>query len=433
MANGQERDHAIAARDASALPRYPSVSTTALIPASQATSPGRVEFVDSVRAFAALYVVVHHLDLTVYGYPNNSGPPVLGPLLFGHFGVAIFIVVSGFSLGLAPARRGWQLTRGGYREFMRRRAWRILPPYWAALAISVAVVMVLSTRIDDPVSWKGVATHFFLVQNVIEGKTPNGAFWSIAVEWQLYWIFPLLLLVRRRVGPVVLTTAVVTIVIAIGVAHDHGGGVVVQKLLHLSPQLGALFVYGLVAAVVITRSFGRWRCWGYVAVVTGLAVVIACGYLGAVRAEDNFYWLDLVIGIAVASGLAYLTARPASRLRRLLEWRPSIAVGRFSYSLYLLHAPLLIAAWVFLIEPLGLAPGAAFALMAAVVVPLIVAASYAFHRVFERPFMEYRSWAELRAAWAAGRPGAQTQPAEGSAERVQGTSTQPFRRSVDGQ
>jgi len=380
-------------------PRCPSVSTTAST--AQAVSPGRVEFVDSVRAFAALYVVAHHLDITIYGYPNNTGPPELAPLLFGHFGVAIFIVVSGFSLGVAPARRGWQLGRGGYWEFMRRRAWRILPPYWAALAVSVAIVTLVSTRLHDYVSWKGVATHFFLVQDIIEGKTPNGAFWSIAVEWQLYWIFPLLLLVRRRLGPVVLTTAALAIVIAIGVAHDHGGGVVVQKLVHLSPQLGALFVYGLVAALAVTRPVGRWRWWGWVSVSAGLVVVTACAYLGAIRAENDFYWLDLVVGVGVASGLAYLTVRPTSRLRRSLEWRPFIAVGRFSYSLYLLHAPLLIAAWVFLVKVLHLASGEAFALMAVLVVPAIVAASYGFHRAIELPFMEHRSWAELRADWAA--------------------------------
>lgn len=397
--NRQGSEYRTVTGNAAALPlSVPAVT-------SEPLSPGRVEFVDSVRALAALYVVFHHLDLTVYGYPDNRGPAVMGPLLFGHFGVAVFMVVSGFSLGLAPARRGWQLGRGGYREFMRRRAWRILPPYWAALAVSVALVIVLNTRIDDPVSWKGVATHFLLVHNVIEGKTPNGAFWSIAVEWQLYWIFPLLLLARRRLGPVVLTTSVVAVVIAIGVARDHGGGVVVQKLLHLYPQLGALFVFGLVAAVAIARPVGRWRCWGHLAVITGLAVVITCAYLGAVRAEGDFYWLDLVVGVAVAGGLAYLTARPTARLRRLLQRGPLIAVGQFSYSLYLLHAPLLIVAWVFMVEPLGLGPGAGFAFMAVLVVPLIVAASYAFHRAFERPFMKYRSWAQLRAGWATARAG----------------------------
>ena len=391
MASGHEIDQASA---------IVSVSTT------EAAASRRIEFVDGVRALAALFVVAHHMDLTVYGFPTNTAPSVLAPLLYGDYGVAIFIVVSGFSLGLAPARRGWQLGRGGYWTFMRRRAWRILPPYWAALAVSVALVMLLSTRIDDPVSWKGVATHFFLVQDVVEGKTPNGAFWSIAVEWQLYWIFPLLLLIRRRPGPIVLTSAVLGIVIAIGIAADHGGGHVVHKMLGLSPQLGALFVYGLVAAAAISRpAAAECRWWGLIAVIAGGAVVITCAFLGtALVASDSlwlFYWLDLVIGIAVATVLVWLVGTATSCVHRCLEWRPLVAIGQFSYSLYLIHAPLLAVAWVFLVKPLGFTPGAAFALMVGVVGPAIVAASYGFHRVAERPFMKCRSWSELRAAYAA--------------------------------
>src|SRR4029453_6858535 len=138
-----------------------------------------------IRALAALFVVLHHVYLSVYdGFPTNTGPVVLTPLLYGHFGVAVFIVVSGFSLGLAPAKRGWELGRGGYWTFMRRRAWRIIPPYWAALAVSVALVAVLGLRTHEAVSWKGVGTHFFLVQDLVEGASPNGAFWSTAVEGQ---------------------------------------------------------------------------------------------------------------------------------------------------------------------------------------------------------------------------------------------------------
>jgi peptidoglycan/LPS O-acetylase OafA/YrhL len=395
LPRGQKDHRAVAVASPPSLPASVTGTTT------QAAALGRVEFVDSIRAIAALFVVVHHVDLAVYGYPNNTGPSVLAPLLYGHFAVAVFIVVSGFSLGLAPARRGWRLGRGGYWTFMRRRAWRILPPYWAALALSVALVILLNMRIHDPLSWKGVATHFFLVQDAIEGKTPNGAFWSIAVEWQLYWLFPLLLLVRRRLGPVVIASAVLAIVVAIGIAYDHGGGVPVQKLMHLSPQLGALFVFGIVAAAVISRPAATgWRWWGHVSVIVGVAVVIACGYLGSVRSEANYYWLDLLVGVAVASALACLAGNASLRIRRTLEWRPLIAMGQYSYSLYLIHAPLVLVSWFILVKPLGLATGAAFALMVSVVVPLIVAASYAFHRAVELPFMEHRSWAELRAAWA---------------------------------
>ncbi len=367
----------------------------------------RLDFLDGIRALAALFVVLHHVYLSVYdGFPTNTGPTVLTPLLYGHFGVAVFIVVSGFSLGLAPAKRGWDLGRGGYWTFMRRRAWRIIPPYWAALAVSVALVAVLGIRTHDAVSWKGVATHFLLVQDLVEGASPNGAFWSIAVEWQLYWIFPLLLLVRRLWGPVVLTALAVSAAVAVGIAADHGGGVVVQKLLAVSPQLGALFVLGLVAAAATSRGpgLGAGRLWGGLALAAGLSAVLACAWLGSERAIVDLYWLDLVVGLATACGLAYATGAATSRTRRALEHEPLVGVGRFSYSLYLVHAPMLLVAWVFVVEPLDLPAGANLAVMMGVVVPVIIAASYGFHVVVERPFIEQRSWAELRGHWARRRP-----------------------------
>ena len=377
-------------------------------PAPEARVPAaRLDFLDGIRALAALFVVLHHVYLTVYdGFPTNTGPAVLTPLLYGHFGVAVFIVVSGFSLGLAPAKRGWELGRGGYWTFMRRRAWRIIPPYWAALAVSVALVAVLGIRTDDAVAWKGVATHFLLVQDLVQGASPNGAFWSIAVEWQLYWIFPLLLVVRRLRGPVVLTALAVSAAVAVGIAADHGGGAVVDKLLGLSPQLGALFVFGLVAAAATSRppSPGAGRIWGGLAVASGLAAVFACAWFGTARAVADLYWLDLVVGLATACCLAYATGAATSRTRHLLEHKPLLSVGRFSYSLYLVHAPLLLVAWVFVVEPLDMPAGADLATMMGVVVPLIIAASYAFHVAVERPFIEHRSWADLRTHRARRRP-----------------------------
>jgi peptidoglycan/LPS O-acetylase OafA/YrhL len=375
--------------------------------APPAAASARLDFLDGIRALAALFVVLHHVYLVVYdGFPTNTGPTVLAPLLYGHFGVAVFIVVSGFSLGLAPAKRGWHLGRGGYWTFMRRRAWRIIPPYWAALAVSVALVAVLSTRTHDPLSWKGVATHFFLVQDVVEGATPNGAFWSIAVEWQLYWVFPLLLFARRLWGPVVLTALTLSAAVAIGIAADHGGGVVVEKLLGLSPQLGALFVFGLVAAAVTSRPTrpGAARLWGGLALASAISAILACAWFGSKRAIADLYWLDLVVGLAMACLLAFAVRAATSRTRRALERKPLLSIGRFSYSLYLVHAPLILLAWMFVVEPLDLPSGADLALMMGVVVPLIVAVSYGFYLAVERPFLEHRSWRELRGTWARRRP-----------------------------
>ncbi|HVD88699.1 MAG TPA: acyltransferase family protein, partial [Jatrophihabitantaceae bacterium] len=92
-----------------------------------APEPGRAVGLDGIRGLAALYVVVHHCWLvSFHGYPANTGPAWLGWLVYGHLAVVVFIVLSGFSLAIAPARRGWRL--GGTVRFAQRRAWRILPP-----------------------------------------------------------------------------------------------------------------------------------------------------------------------------------------------------------------------------------------------------------------------------------------------------------------
>src|SRR3954465_1476406 len=103
----------------------------------------RVHWLHGLRGGAALFVVLHHMWLTAWpDFPHTTGPWWLGWLLYGHMAVAIFIVVSGFSLALVPVRRGGRLAGGG-GGVPPRRAWRILPAYWAALIISVAISAVL--------------------------------------------------------------------------------------------------------------------------------------------------------------------------------------------------------------------------------------------------------------------------------------------------
>ena len=71
----------------------------------------RLHGLDGIRGVAALFVVLHHCWLLSFpGYPSDTGPWWLGWLIYGHFAVVVFIVLSGFSLSIAPARSGWQLA-----------------------------------------------------------------------------------------------------------------------------------------------------------------------------------------------------------------------------------------------------------------------------------------------------------------------------------
>ncbi|HEX3904833.1 MAG TPA: acyltransferase, partial [Polyangia bacterium] len=170
--------------------------------ATPAPPPGRrLAGLDGLRGLAALYVVVNHLFLRAFpGYPVDNAPFWAGPFIYGRFAVLVFIVLSGFSLALSPARHGWRL--GELSAYAGRRARRILPPYWAALAFSLAVAWLIVPQpfrgVPDPSS---VLANGLLVQNIASGPpSPNTAFWSIAVEVQLYVLLPVLLLMVRKRG-----------------------------------------------------------------------------------------------------------------------------------------------------------------------------------------------------------------------------------------
>ena len=214
----------------------------------------RLAGLDGIRGLAALFVVVNHVFLRTFpGYPVDRAPFWAAWFIYGRFAVVVFIVLSGFSLALSPARHGWRLD--GFARFARRRARRILPAYWAALVFSLAVAWLIvpppGQAIPDA---KSVVVNGLLVQNVVGAPSPNRSFWSMAVEAQLYILFPLLLLMVRRWGAVVMVAAVTLVVAAVGIVGPHG--FVIQS----PPDLAALFAIGVLAAGV-ARSGRRCRPW----------------------------------------------------------------------------------------------------------------------------------------------------------------------------
>src|SRR5665213_842098 len=200
----------------------------------------RLAGLDGLRGLAALYVVVNHVFLRAFpGYPVDRAPFWAGWFIYGRFAVVVFIVLSGFSLALSPARHGWRLD--AVSRVARRRARRILPAYWAALVFSLAVAWLIVPQPGNGVpDGKSVLVNGLLVQNLVSARSPNAAFWSMAVEAQLYLLFPLLLLIVRRWSAIAMLATVTLVVAAVGVIGPH-----VARLdtfvIRSPPDLAALF------------------------------------------------------------------------------------------------------------------------------------------------------------------------------------------------
>jgi peptidoglycan/LPS O-acetylase OafA/YrhL len=108
--------------------------------------PGKVRlrFVDGLRGLAALYVLLFHLGLNSDEVAGSYSPAVQvlrSVLGEGHLAVVVFIVLSGFSLMLPIARSGTGRLTTSLLEFARRRVRRILPAYYAALALGLVLVL----------------------------------------------------------------------------------------------------------------------------------------------------------------------------------------------------------------------------------------------------------------------------------------------------
>ncbi len=116
-----------------------------------------------------------------------------------------------------------------------------------------------------------ILVYGFVFQDMVTVPT-NGAFWSIGVEAKLHPVFPLLLLVRRRLGAVVLVAGVTILVVARGLLAPNASPV--EGVNWLAPNLAPVFVAGLVGAgIVVAPEKVRRLPWHWLAALAALPVV----------------------------------------------------------------------------------------------------------------------------------------------------------------
>lgn len=158
---------------------------------------GHLPALDGLRAIAILLVLLYHFT------PDRNSNQGFRAILFkiadlGWSGVDLFFVLSGFLVTslLLKVKRG----EGTLYEFLLRRAFRIVPCYFAALLLVFFIFPVLSDAY--PVASAGVQLPLWLfVSNYVEqiadfseGRFIVGHFWSLGVEAQFYLLWPLVIL-----------------------------------------------------------------------------------------------------------------------------------------------------------------------------------------------------------------------------------------------
>ena len=143
---------------------------------------------DLLRALAIIVVVIYHAALFGFKLPGRVDR-------FGWIGVDLFFVLSGYLIGgqlLAPLARDRRINLG---RFFARRALRIMPAYFAILA----VYFLLPPWREYPEMSQPLWKFLLSVQNIaLHGGTAFSHAWSLAVEDQFYLALPFLLLFLYR-------------------------------------------------------------------------------------------------------------------------------------------------------------------------------------------------------------------------------------------
>jgi peptidoglycan/LPS O-acetylase OafA/YrhL len=303
----------------------------------------RIANIERLRGLAALGVVLCHALGQFYGVTRYSPGPerLLG--WAGQVGVAVFFVVSGFCIRLPMARAlaGDPGARLDVRRYLDRRARRILPPYWIAIAVSIAVGLISPIGLlDGGHGLLNVGLHLVGLHTLWPASftSINGVFWTIGLEIQFYLVY--LLLANRPATPAKGLALVVVAVAAYGVAsltfHDPGGWRQVGQEFVLTTlwqwYIGAVLADLYVRHAPAFTAAPAGLTWA--ARIAAFAALFALGLGDPVVAQVHLTYWALPFAALAAVAAALMGRQPVRK-------GPLDALGQASYSLYLLHPAVL--------------------------------------------------------------------------------------------
>ncbi len=366
---------------------------------------------DGLRALAILLVLGRHslrpfISEDTYQSVVTIGSVDLTPLVLnGWIGVGLFFVLSGFLIG-RQAWRGDSLAR-----FWFKRVTRILPAYWACLAV-VAIVITMAGA--WPKSGADFLAHVVMLQDYT-GSVFVPAFWSLGAEEKFYLLAPLLVFVLAR-GPSPSSGQA-------AVRVWQGCGLLV---LWLIPVMWRAWAVGSLTSVVTYATyFPQYRSPFHLTCESlGLGFAIAwlslqpwhrritrpireglfwTGMAGVTYVLASSVILDRIdartiviapalIGLYFGAMVLAAVSGPGS-YSRVVGWRTWRPLATGSYALYLTHMMILpVAGALAAIAPLtsGLSLTARWVAFMPWYLTLTVISAYLLHRFVERPVLTWR-------------------------------------------
>lgn len=341
----------------------------------------RIRSLDGLRGVAALAVLFHHLSLVAKPEVGSEGWAWLTQtplkLLFpGTESVLIFFVLSGLVVALPALRDGFS-----WRRYYPARILRLYLPVCCALLLSAGLIALVPRErsLMPEGSWMQTsqATSVDLWSLLSEASLARRSYQLDNVLWSLRWevIFSLLLPLFVWLATLITRRAVLCAACCV-VMSAFGRVFAIDALVYLP-----LFLAGAIMATRLGEleqrppSANRWHLPA-LGLAAG-ALLIASWLSRPLNAPQLVQ--DMLWGLAGAGAVLIVAlAVRWPRFRAALETRPAQWLGRISFSLYLVHVPI-IATAVYLLGP------SRWWLACIVSVPLSLAAAVLFQRWIEAP------------------------------------------------
>jgi peptidoglycan/LPS O-acetylase OafA/YrhL len=304
------------------------------------TASGYVPALTGIRALAASLVLGFHF------YTEHIVPVGINSLLpfftRGYLGVDFFFLLSGFIIThvyLTPLACPNRIT---VQIFLWHRIIRLYPVHLTVLAGLVAIVSLAGAAgiaLNDPQhwQWKDLFWHLTLLHSwgATEGLAWNDPSWSISAEWFAYLLFPLLAPMMIRVHG-----RVTALLIAVAALATTAALFAIADWAVLTSGRGA---------PAMMRVFGEFLCGAALCRAVALGGVSSRSS-GDILAAGAFiaFLLGASAGLADFALIAFLAltvfgaSTSAAYLARILGSRPLVWLGEVSYSIYMVHFPVLI-------------------------------------------------------------------------------------------
>ncbi|SEL62469.1 Peptidoglycan/LPS O-acetylase OafA/YrhL, contains acyltransferase and SGNH-hydrolase domains [Roseateles sp. YR242] len=324
-------------------------------------SAPRLAQLDALRGIAALLVVFFHYTTRFDQLYGHASPPLVS-LPWGHYGVNLFFMISGFVIFMTLERTRRPL------DFVKSRFSRLYPAYWGAVLLTFALTHALGLP-GKTVGWQTLLVNLSMLQEFVGVAHVDGVYWTLSVEL-LFYAWALL-------------------------SYRAGGGARLRQV--LLAFLAIRLVYAAAAgfwSVDLPWLLQRWLLLPFIAWFALGVAVYRLSRPGDTRTVPDRWLaaaalavLALVDGwpIGLLAVFFFIVLMGAARGRwTWLEHRLWLWLGAISYTLYLVHENI---GWALLLrlEAMGLPSTLAIVLTFVAVLGL----AHALTRWVEQPGMRW--------------------------------------------